>query len=137
MPDSARSMQHESRDIVLLNNGTDRFSGTINNITNNSLNLKNDYTNLDIPLNDIHQIHLHHGPKEEIDIDAEFEGEDPFFARLHYPHGLLTITPLSADQDTLNARSPLFGDLKLKLKPATLLEFSPGNPALEGWENDF
>ena len=137
MPDSAQSMEHDTRDIVLLNNGTDRFSGTIGKITHNTLHLKNDYSNLEIPLNDIHQIHLHRSPQDEPDPDAEAKEEDPFFARLHYPRGLLTITPLSADQDTLNARSPIFGDLQLKLKPATLLEFSPGNPALEGWEHDF
>ncbi|MGE9268014.1 MAG: hypothetical protein ACQKBY_07945, partial [Verrucomicrobiales bacterium] len=32
MNDAARSMQHDSRDIILLNNGTDRFSGEITGI---------------------------------------------------------------------------------------------------------
>ncbi len=134
MTDAARSMQNDKRDILLLNNGTDRFSGTVSDIADKNLTLRNDYGPLKIPLADITEIHLKEDGKEAADPVVDSSDQ----AVLHYqPHGRLTLTPLKANREELEGRSPLLGELTLDLRPAVLLEFTPGNPALEGWEDEF
>lgn len=137
MTDAARSMDHDERDILLLNNGTDRFSGKIKAIEGKTLVLENEYSSLNIPLADINQIHMKNGvPVKKGAEDAG--GDSSSQAILYYqPHGRITLTPQEATKDEMKALSPVLGELKLNLRPAVLLEFSPGNPALEGWDDAF
>ncbi len=133
--DSARSMEHAERDIVLLTNGTDRFSGKITAISKDRLSLKSLYATLDFPLSEIADIHFASNHLTQPDTVTW-----PPETSLLYtsPTGRLTLVPEHASADTIHASSPLLGNnLSIQLESATLLELNKAPHDLDEWFDEF
>lgn len=131
VPDSARSLENEDFDIILLTNGTDRFSGLVRSIANGELLLEGRYADLEIPLREIAEIqfakssHADHEPSHADQI-----------AVFYQPIGRISGIPTGADASTLRLRSTLAGELELQLDAASLIEFQAADSFLNFWDED-
>jgi hypothetical protein len=131
LPDAARSLESEHQDIVLLTNGTDRFSGKVATIADGRMHLVGNYAEFDVPLDEIAAIHLAHDGREKAgDPDA-----DAVTLRFQ-PVGRLSGRPLSADRGHMKLDSPILGEVNADLSAAALIIFEPGGQFLKDWEDD-
>jgi len=131
MPDSARSLESDESDVILLTNGTDRFSGTVDTIANGVLELDGRYARLQVPVEEIAEVHFARQALRQSEASAGRE------VRVHFqPLGRLSGAPGTADDSRLRLRSPLLGELEVDLAPAVILEFQSGNSFLNYWDED-
>lgn len=131
MPDAARSLHHPDRDLVLLTNGTDRFSGKVVDMRDGDLRLATSYAELTIPLDQIAEIQLA-GQAETL--EAAGKKKD---LMIHFkPVGRVTGQVTESTSSEVNLRSPVLGDLKVDLSAACLLEFHKGGRFLQTWDDD-
>jgi hypothetical protein len=132
MTDSARSLENRQRDIVLLTNGTDRFSGKVRKIDGETLTLEGEYAPLDVPLADVAEIRF------ATDTLATSEAESGDQVRLHFqPVGKLTGKPVNADKQKMRVKSSILGELTVDLGTARIIEFREGGSFLDVWNEDF
>lgn len=129
--DSAYSLSHEKRDIILLSNGTDRYSGEVTGIKDNKAYFKNAYSELEIPLTEISEIVF--AKKQEPESKDPVEGS--ITARF-YPTGKISGLAQTSVPAMLKINHPLAKQLEVKLHNAVSLEFSDDNPFLEIMDNN-
>lgn len=131
MPDAARSLESDASDIVLLTNGTDRFSGRVIGMKDGRLQIEGPYARLDIPYGDVAQIHFARSARRSSPAVGSRQ------IHVHFsPVGRISGEPLASDSKTLSLASPLLGPVELSLGPALLLEFSSANGFLNYWDED-
>ena len=134
MMDSAQSMETEDRDVVLLTNGTDRFSGKLESLQDGQFLIKGTYADMKVPADEIQEIHL--ARSNRIAEDEEWADRQRLRLLLK-PHGRLTVSPIKANADTLRGRHSALGEINLKLRYAGLMEFSFGSSILDSWDDDY
>jgi hypothetical protein len=132
MADSARSMQVDDQDIVLLANGTDRFSGKVTGFQNGKLRLQGKFGTFNFPLEEIAELRFAANSLSK----AEESNDERIIVRLD-PIGNITGKPLSGDANTLKILSPYAGEISLKLESAVILDFQPSNNFLDDWDPQF
>jgi hypothetical protein len=131
MTDSARSMESDQQDIVLLNNGTDRFSGRIRAIHENQVEIEAKYASLKIPMQDVAEIHFaREGRRKDEDTP------DSAITVHMQPVGRITGVPLSAADGRIQIETQLAGKIDLDLAPAVVLEFQSAGGFLDEWEDE-
>ena len=134
MPDAARSFESPDRDIVLMTNGTDRFSGKVTAIADNVVQLAGPYADLEIPLAQVASIHFTQ-PADEDQDDAG--SEDGSGVRVHFlPIGRLHGKLIEADPTRIILHSPTLGRIEARLESASLIEFSRQGMFLQEWDED-
>jgi len=138
--DSAISMEHPDRDIALLNNGTDRFSGSLTTISEGLAHFETEYSKIKIPLPDLALINF--SQASLIDLEANenlprFAVKDDLTTIIYQPFGLLKVSPLNATPTSLTGHSPFLGKITIDLNPAVLLRFHDDSPDLSSWFDDF
>ena len=132
MPDSARSLQTDDQDIVLLTNGTDRFSGKVGAMRDGKVALDGKYGRFQFQLDDIAEIRFaRNGLAKESEPAA-----DNLIVRLS-PLGQVSGRPLSGDASSIRISNPIYGDLDLNLESAIMLDFQPSTNAIDDWDADF
>ncbi len=132
MPDSARSLQTDDQDIVLLANGTDRFSGTVRGLTDGKLHLDGKYGGFKFPLDEVAEVRFARdrlGPPEEMLTDE-------VIVRFH-PMGRISGRPLSGDSRELRLLTSSAGEIPLNLDSAIMLDFQPSDSFLDDWDPQF
>lgn len=134
MIDSAQSMESKDRDIVLLTNGTDRFSGQLQGLQDGKLQLKGSYAEMQIPVGEVQEIRFASGNLSEEDAE---EHSRQNLRVLMQPFGRITLHALSSSEAELKATHSACGPLTLKLDYAGLLEFAFGDSVLDSWDDDF
>lgn len=124
--DSAHSMSHDERDIVLLSNGTDRYSGEILRIDQQKAFFRTSYSTLEIPLSEIAELNFAR-PKtaEEPEIS-----EGTITARF-YPIGKISGIPLASAAGSLQLRSRFDTPWQVDLTHAIAIDFHDDHPFLE------
>lgn len=132
MPDAARSMENEERDVLLLANGTDRISGQILSLEEDMFQVKTRFGDFRIPAAEVTEIHLATGSRAE---PPSF-GDNDIFISLQ-PRGRVTLTPEIGQGKTLKGTHPVLGDLTIDLDYSYLLEFDPQRTIFDNWDNDF
>jgi len=131
MTDSARSMESENQDIVLLTNGTDRFSGRIRAIHEGNVEIEAKYAALKVPMQDVAEIHFARSGRRKAE---EPQGTE---ITVHLqPVGRISGNPLSAAKDRIQLETRLAGKVDLDLAPAVVLEFQSAGGFLDEWEDD-
>ena len=132
MPDSARSLQVEDQDIVLLTNGTDRFSGKVEGFRDGKLNFEGRYGRFQFALEDIAEIRFARSrlAKEIVSPAAEVT------IRLS-PLGQISGRPLSGNAGFLRILSPVCGEMNLNLESAVMLDFEKSNNIADDWDAEF
>ncbi|MCU0795110.1 MAG: hypothetical protein MUF31_04160 [Akkermansiaceae bacterium] len=133
MPDAARSFESPDRDIVLLTNGTDRLSGKVTSISEGRVKLHGDYADLDIPLEDVADLHFAESEK----VKEEESQADGAAVRVHFlPIGRIHGKLIEASSERLVLESPSIGRIETLLDSASLLEFNRHGLFLQGWDDD-
>ena len=132
MPDSARSLQVEDADIVLLANGTDRFAGKVKGLHDGVLELKSRYGDFEFPIGEVAEVRF---AKSALATHEEVETES-MKVRLH-PIGRITGKVLGGDNKTLKMLSGNAGEIDIKLDSAVLLEFEETESFLDDWDLEF
>jgi hypothetical protein len=132
MPDSARSLQIDDQDVVLLSNGTDRYAGRIAGYDNSNLLFEGKHGSFRFPLADVAEVRF---AKERLAEPGE-PPADNFVVRMH-PVGSISGRPVSGDANMLGMVSPLLGELNLSLESAVMLDFNSSNQIIDDWDADF
>jgi len=132
MPDSARSMQSEGQDIVLLANGTDRFAGEVTGFGQGALKLKSRYGEFQFPLGDIAEVRF---ARNRL---AKTPPATAGLSRVRFhPLGSLSGTLEPGRDGHLTLVSPLAGKLDLDPDYAVMLDFKNANRFLDDWDPQF
>ena len=132
MTDSALSMQHEERDILLFENGTDRISGELQSITDGIISIRSPLGDLKTPIDEIAKIHF----------ATDSISEDDTYSDSHIlvnlqPSGRLTLQPKEDVAGSLVGEHPILGELSIDLSYSYLIEFDSLTTIFDNWENDF
>jgi hypothetical protein len=130
LTDSARSMEIEERDVALLANGTDRFSGKLVAIRDGMAEIEAAYGPLKVPMKDIAEIHL-------AGEDRRNPVEEPAGGIVVHlqPVGRLSGIPQGSAGGRILLDSPLAGKVDLDLAPAVVLEFQSVGGFLDDWDD--
>ncbi len=132
MPDSARSLQVDDQDIVLLTNGTDRFSGDVKSLEDGKLRLVGKFGEFLFPLEEVAEVRF-----AKLSLVAPSEQAAGETVIRFSPIGHITGKILSSDRSNLRLRSALLGDLSCSLESAIMLEFQPSNNLIDDWNSEF
>jgi hypothetical protein len=132
MPDSARSLQVDDQDIVLLANGTDRFAGKVGSFRNDKLTLDGKYGQFQIKLDDIAEVRFarNHLAKETA------SSPDDLIVRLS-PLGRITGRPISGNANSVRILSAVCGEMNVNLESAVMLDFQPSTNIIDDWDSEF
>ena len=139
MTDSANSMVHPNRDLVLLENGTDRYSGQIIGIEGGLAHLKSAYMDAKIPVKDLSKIVLKESSSTDLesdDLSEELTWEQEPVTIVYKPFGKIKLNPISAEDNLLIGNSPFLGKVTVDLSAAAMLRFIEGSPDLSDWFDD-
>ncbi len=132
MPDAARSLQVEDADIVLLSNGTDRFSGKVTGLSQGKLKLEGRYGDFEFPINEIAEVRF---AKSRV-AEAPDAPSDEIKTRL-YPLGRISGRPLAGDASNLRIMNGALGEIDINLDYAVMLEFQESESFLDDWDAEF
>jgi len=137
-------MISKKKDVILFNNGLDRFSGSFKKIENNVVFFVGNYNNsLRIPLNEVREIHL---ATDSLDkLPESTKNKTQFFV---YPYGRITGTPsgIPSEQPSdsnfsqsskIQLKSDLLGNIFLDTNYLNLIDFTQTNSLLELWDDNF
>lgn len=132
MPDSARSMETEERDVLLLANGLDRYSGKILTLEEGMFRMESDYGIFQIPLDEVTDIQL-----ASDDVEEAPAAEDGQILVNFQPKGRLSFLPKEGLSNSLQGEHAILGELSLDLSYAYLLEFDPIGSIFDNWDDEF
>lgn len=131
LTDSARSMESEQQDIVLLTNGTDRFSGRIHGIHGDMVEVEGKYATLKIPMQEVAEMQFARSNRRKLDAQESTE------VVVHMkPVGRVSGVPISSKDGHLQLESRIAGKIDLDLAPAVVLEFQSAGGFLDEWDDD-
>lgn len=139
MKDTAQSMTHSERDITLLTNGTDRFSGELLKIEEGVAHIRSQYLTAKIPVAEIAHIVLNESSTTDLDseeLPEELVWKEEPISILYEPFGLIKLIPTSATRERIRGTSPFLGKLDVDLSSSSVLRFSEGSPDLSDWFDD-
>jgi hypothetical protein len=131
MPDSARSLQVDEQDIILLANGTDRFSGRVTAFENDQIHVAAKLGNFQIPLAEIAEIRF---AKNQLATPAEPSPEN--LTIRFSPFGQISGVPLTGTSSAITLKHPAYGETTVRLDSAVMLEFHPPLNSIEDWDAD-
>jgi len=126
--DDAVSLNHETLDIILLHNGTDRFSGKSAQLDNDQMTLTGSYANYSIPLHDIKEIHF---AKESLTPPTDTNTHTTSVQ--FYGIGKISGTLLPSPAQTLHLQNPILGLLKINTDYLSEIRFSDSLFTLDSW----
>ena len=132
MPDAARSLQTDDQDIILLTNGTDRFSGEVSGLSGDKIQLKGRYGNFEFPLREIAEIRF---AKNRLAKSSE-PPNDAVTVRFQ-PFGKISGTPSPSEPGAFALNSALAGKMTINLDYAVMLDFKNTNSFLDDWDPEF
>lgn len=134
MRDSAGSMQSDARDVVLLTNGLDRFSGSFRHIKDGQVAFRGTFDNdLSIPLGSVQEIRFASGNLRKAP-DPEKGGGVSFFLQ---PFGRISGTPSAGENGRTKLHSAIVGHVSLDMRFVNIIDFSRKNNLLEFWDENF
>ena len=132
MPDSARSLQVDDQDIVLLANGTDRFSGKVTAFKDGVIELEGRYGAFRFPLDDLAEIRF---ARNHLAKPLEASAGNLL---IHLsPLGRITGKPVTGTASHVRLLTPSAGEWNVDLTSAVILDFNPSNSFLDDWDTQF
>ena len=132
MPDSARSLQVDEQDIVLLTNGTDRFSGKVSSFQDGKVALDGKYGRFQFALADIAEIRF---ARNRLARETDAPSAD-LTIRLS-PLGQISGRPLGGTASSIRILHPVCGEMNFNLESAIMLDFQPSKTIIDDWDADF
>lgn len=133
MPDSARSMQVDDQDIVLMANGTDRYAGKAGGLdAHGLLDFTGKFGTLHFPLDEVAEVRF---ARNRLAAAADVPAER-LVVRFS-PVGSISGQPLPGDASHLELLNPSAGPLRLALDSAVMLDFNSSKQIIDDWNADF
>ena len=133
MPDSARSLQLQDHDVVLMTNGTDRYAGKVGNLDQDGRVLFDGrHGQFRLPLSEIAEIRFARDSLASV----QETPADNLLVRFS-PVGSLSGRPLGGDRNLIRLENPLIGNMAVSLDAATMLDFNPSHIIIDDWDNGF
>lgn len=132
IPDSARSMESDDSDIVLLNNGTDRYSGKIMNLKDGKLHLAGRFGNFSFPMDEVAEIRF-----AKSQLHPNNQSAPPEFKVRFHPLGSISGQVVSGDQKHIRLLNTAAGEINVNLNSANMLEFKSIQSYLDDWNVEF
>ena len=133
MPDSARSLQMDEQDVVLMTNGTDRYSGKVGGLDEQGgILFEGRHGRFRFPLEDVSEIRF---AKQGLAAASE-PPADNVVLRLA-PIGAISGQPVPGEGPSLGIISPIMGRMDLSLEPAVMIEFNAPSQLIDDWNADF
>lgn len=133
LPDSARSMELDDKDVVLMNNGTDRFSGKVLGLdAQRKVTFEGNHGNMIIPLDEISEIRFAKSSLDRSEKAAE-QGTSLFHIS---PVGRMSASILSGDKEMLQLQHPLLGAIEMRTSPLIMIEYQSGERISDLWNDD-
>lgn len=133
MPDSARSLQVDDQDIILLANGTDRFAGRVTGYEDGKYVLEAKYGEFRFPADEVAEIRF---ARNKLAKPEEFSSEGEVQIRL-YPIGRLSGKAVKGDPTSITLATAYAGEVSLTLDSAVILDFNPSTSFLDDWDAQF
>jgi hypothetical protein len=132
MPDSARSMELDDKDAILMTNGTDRFAGKILSMgEDNSIRFESRHGDMTVPLDEIAEIRFARGQRAETDQNSK---SGPV---IHLgPIGRITAKSLTGDSELLKLQHAIMGPVDLHTDPVIMIEYKSGTRIGDDWDVD-
>ena len=127
-------MRTKQRDVILLTNGLDRFSGSFNHIKDNMVSFTGAYgTPFTMPVNEVQEIHFATNKLRNLD-----EQEDDTSVDFHIlPRGRISGTPGKGSSKNTKLTSSLLGEINLDASYVNIIDFSHQNNLLDLWDDNF
>jgi hypothetical protein len=133
MPDSARSMQVDGQDVVLMANGTDRYGGDVVSLdAAGNLLFEGKHGSFRFPISEVAEIRF---ARDRLAVAEEVPSGN-VSVRLD-PLGLVSGRPLAGDASSLTLLNPVAGELMLSLDAAVMLDFNASTRFIDDWNADF
>ena len=132
MPDSARSMETEDQDIVLLTNGTDRFSGKVESFQDGKIQLSGKYGQFQFDLGDVAEIRF---ARKTLATGSEPPAET-IMVELS-PLGRISGRPVAGNDSSIKLIHPVCGEVDVSLEPAVMLDLKDSNNFIDDWNAEF
>ncbi|MCU0776678.1 MAG: hypothetical protein MUF86_03315 [Akkermansiaceae bacterium] len=133
MPDSARSLQVDDKDVVLMSNGTDRYAGRVGALDEQGRILfEGRHGRFQFPLEDVAEIRF---ARNNLATPGD-PPENNLVVRFG-PIGSVSGQAISGDADSLDLLSPVAGRLKVLTAATTLIEFNSTKLLIDDWNPDF
>ena len=130
MPDSARSMEVDDKDVVLMTNGTDRFAGKVLGMEGaDSIRFESRHGSILVPLEEIAEIRF---ARARLAKSEPSDGPLLHFA----PVGCLSANMIAGDKQRLKLQHPILGPLELDTDPLIMIEYKPGTRTADAWNED-
>lgn len=132
--DDAISFNHDELDIVLMHNGTDRFSGKVSSINNNKLNLTGSYADYTIPLEEIKELTF-----AAKTLEPNLEPYAKEVSVRFYNLGHISGIPINTNhtvKDKLSLKSSILGNIEIKTEFLSELRFSDALFTLDTWTTE-
>lgn len=133
MPDSARSLQVDDQDIVLMSNGTDRYAGRVGGLDEEGKILfEGKHGRFRFPLEEVAEIRF----ARDRQTAATEPPENNMLVRLG-PIGALSGQPKAGDADTLGILNPIIGELNVSTGHVSMIDFNASSQPINDWNADF
>jgi hypothetical protein len=133
MPDSARSLQTDDLDVVLMSNGTDRYAGSVNGLDEQGKILfEGKHGRFQFPLEDVAEIRF----ARDRQAAASDPAENNMVVRMG-PMGVISGQPLAGDAGTLGILNPVIGELNVSTEHVSMIDFNASSQPIHDWNSDF
>jgi hypothetical protein len=132
MPDSARSLQVDAQDVVLLANGTDRFAGKVISLEGGKLDFEGKFGRFQFQLDEVAEIRF---ARDGLVRQTE-PAADELILRFS-PLGQISARPLAGTHSNLKLLSQIYGEIDCKLDAAVMLDFQATTTIIDDWESEF
>lgn len=133
MPDSARSLQLDDQDIVLMSNGTDRYAGRVGGLDEQGKILfEGKHGRFRFPLEDVAEIRF----ARDRQAAASDPPENNMLVRLG-PIGAVSGQALAGDAGTLGILNPVIGALMISTEHVSMIDFNSSSQPINDWNADF
>jgi hypothetical protein len=134
MPDSARSMEMEDEDVVLMADGVDRYSGRVGSLDKNGrLMLEAKHGGFAFPLADVAEVRF---AKNRLVAKPDHMSARALAVRFE-PIGVICGQPESSEGNRLKIKHSILGAVDLSLESAVMLDFTGSKYLVDEWDGEF
>jgi hypothetical protein len=132
MPDSARSLQLDGQDVVLLANGADRYSGKVGTLDEQGgILFEGKHGRFRFPLEEVSEIRF-----AKQGLAAAGDAPDDTVVLRLAPLGAISGPPVAGEGPAFGIISPIMGRMDVSLEPAVMIEFNAQSESIGDWNAD-
>ena len=134
VPDSARSMESEDQDVVLMCDGVDRYSGKLGTLDENGkLVLEAKHGTFAFPIKDVAEIRFAKNRMAR----KEDDGSSASMVVRLWPIGSISGRPVSGNREKIQLKHDMLGVIEMSLESVVMLDFDGKRHIVDDWNDEF